>query len=95
MARIQTFSDSYKFVGSKKEIIIQIGNAVSCRFAYHMAKHLKTMLKSKDDVKDEVNDKVKDLNKLKVKELKQLCRQRKIRRYSKLRKAELIALLSK
>lgn len=91
LARIQTFPDSYKFVGSKKEIIMQIGNAVACRFAYHMAKHLKTMLENKDAVKDEVND----LNNLTVKELKEMCKKRKIKRYSKLRKAELIELLSK
>ena len=95
LARIQTFPDSYTFSGSKKEIIMQIGNAVSCRFAYHMAKHLKTMLESKDEAKNEVNDKVKDLNKLTVNELKQLCKKRKLKGYSKLRKAELIALLSK
>jgi DNA (cytosine-5)-methyltransferase 1 len=46
LSRIQSFPDSYKFSGSKKEIIMQIGNAVACKFSYHMALHLKELLKS-------------------------------------------------
>ena len=44
LKRIQTFPDSYIFEGSNKDIIIQIGNAVACRFAYYMGKHLQNML---------------------------------------------------
>jgi DNA (cytosine-5)-methyltransferase 1 len=40
LKRIQTFPDDYVLLGSNKEIIIQIGNAVACRFAYHLGKHL-------------------------------------------------------
>ena len=39
-ARIQTFPDDYKFVGSNKDIIIQIGNVVAVKFAYEIFKHI-------------------------------------------------------
>lgn len=32
--------DNYIINDSKKDIIIQIGNAVVCRFAYHLGKYL-------------------------------------------------------
>jgi DNA (cytosine-5)-methyltransferase 1 len=34
LKRIQTFPDEYILEGSKKDIIMQIGNAVACKFAY-------------------------------------------------------------
>jgi len=40
LKRIQTFPDDYEIVGSKKEIIMQIGNAVACKFAKYLGKHL-------------------------------------------------------
>lgn len=36
LKRIQTFPDSYELCGSKKEVVVQIGNAVPCMFAYHL-----------------------------------------------------------
>lgn len=44
LKRIQSFPDTYHISGSKKEIIMQIGNAVACRFAYHLGKHVIQML---------------------------------------------------
>jgi DNA (cytosine-5)-methyltransferase 1 len=40
LKRIQSFPDNYILEGSKKDIIMQIGNAVACRFAYHIGKHI-------------------------------------------------------
>jgi DNA (cytosine-5)-methyltransferase 1 len=40
LKRIQTFPDDYILEGSKKDIIIQIGNAVACKFAYYLGKYL-------------------------------------------------------
>jgi DNA (cytosine-5)-methyltransferase 1 len=40
LRRIQTFPDEFIIEGSKKDIIIQIGNAVACRFAYHLGLHI-------------------------------------------------------
>jgi DNA (cytosine-5)-methyltransferase 1 len=40
LKRIQSFPDSYIIDGSKKDIIMQIGNAVACRFAYHLGKYM-------------------------------------------------------
>ena len=40
LMRIQSFPDDYILEGSKKEIIMQIGNAVACKFAYHLGKHI-------------------------------------------------------
>lgn len=46
---IQTFPKDFLFCGSKKDIIIQIGNAVACRFAYHLSNHLFLKLNSIDE----------------------------------------------
>jgi DNA (cytosine-5)-methyltransferase 1 len=40
LKRIQTFPDEYILKGTKKDQIMQIGNAVACRFAYHLGLHL-------------------------------------------------------
>ena len=40
LKRIQSFPDNYVIEGSKKDIIIQIGNAVACKLAYHLGKYL-------------------------------------------------------
>jgi len=44
LKRIQSFPDDYIIEGSKKDIIIQIGNAVACRFAYHLGKYITNIL---------------------------------------------------
>ena len=44
LKRIQSFSDDFVLVGNKKEQIMQIGNAVATRFAYHLGKHLISIL---------------------------------------------------
>ncbi len=40
LKRIQSFPDNFILVGNKKEQIMQIGNAVASRFAYHLGKHI-------------------------------------------------------
>lgn len=44
LKRIQTFPDDYVLVGSKKEQIMQIGNAVACRFAFFLGTYLLNIL---------------------------------------------------
>ena len=44
LKRIQTFPDDYYLDGNKKDQIMQIGNAVACRFAYHLGKHIISIL---------------------------------------------------
>jgi DNA (cytosine-5)-methyltransferase 1 len=44
LKRIQSFPDDYIIVGSKKDVIMQIGNAVACRFAYHLGIYIKKNL---------------------------------------------------
>lgn len=50
LKRIQSFPDDYIIEGSNKDIIIQIGNAVPCKLAYHLGifsiKSLKNFFKS-------------------------------------------------
>lgn len=40
LKRIQTFPDTYILEGNKKEIIMQIGNAVAVKFAYHLGQYI-------------------------------------------------------
>jgi len=44
LKRIQSFPDDYIIDGSKKDIIMQIGNAVACKFAYHLGKYIINIL---------------------------------------------------
>ncbi len=44
LKRIQSFPDDYVINGSKKDIIMQIGNAVACRFAYHLGIYINSTL---------------------------------------------------
>lgn len=44
-ARIQSFTDDFRFVGTYIEKAHQIGNAVPCLFMYHLAKNIKKCLK--------------------------------------------------
>lgn len=47
LKRVQTFPDDYILVGTNKDQIMQIGNAVAPRFAYHLGKHVIAMLTEK------------------------------------------------
>jgi DNA (cytosine-5)-methyltransferase 1 len=49
LKRIQSFPDNYILDGSKKDVIIQIGNAVAPKFAYHLGKHIIKTLTEKND----------------------------------------------
>jgi DNA (cytosine-5)-methyltransferase 1 len=40
LKRIQSFPDNYIIEGSNKDIIMQIGNAVACKFAYYIGKYI-------------------------------------------------------
>jgi len=44
LKRIQSFPDTYVLEGTKKDQIMQLGNAVACGFAYHLGLHLKNLL---------------------------------------------------
>ena len=44
LKRIQSFPDNYIIDGSNKDTIIQIGNAVACKFAYYLGKYIITTL---------------------------------------------------
>ena len=45
LKRIQSFPDDYYLDGNKKEQIMQIGNAVACKFAYHLGRHVMSILR--------------------------------------------------
>lgn len=40
LKKIQSFPEDYVLKGSKKDQIMQIGNAVACQFAYHLGKYI-------------------------------------------------------
>lgn len=40
-ARLQSFPDDYYFYGNQKEVLLQIGNAVPCKFAEKIGRHIK------------------------------------------------------
>jgi len=44
LKRIQSFPDDYVINGSNKDIIMQIGNAVACKFAFHLGKYIMNTL---------------------------------------------------
>jgi DNA (cytosine-5)-methyltransferase 1 len=44
LARLQTFPDTFKFTGSKKDILIQIGNAIPCLLGKHIGKNIHKIL---------------------------------------------------
>lgn len=44
LARLQTFPDDFTFIGSKKAILCQIGNAVPCLLAEAIAKHIREVI---------------------------------------------------
>jgi len=44
LKRIQSFPDNYIIEGSNKDIIMQIGNAVACKFAYYLGKYIINIL---------------------------------------------------
>jgi len=44
LARLQSFPDDFKFLGTKSNILKQIGNAVPCKFSYVIAKSLKEQI---------------------------------------------------
>jgi DNA-cytosine methyltransferase len=46
LKRIQTFPDNYELCGSKKDVIMQIGNAVACKFAYYLGLYVVNILES-------------------------------------------------
>ena len=104
LSRIQTFPDNYKFSGSKKDIIIQIGNAVACNFAYQMSIHIKNIfndisINNDTTVNDTtvndttVNDTI--LLKYTIKQLKDICRKNNIKGFSGKTKIPLIEFMIK
>lgn len=44
-ARVQSFPENYQFIGNKKEVYMQIGNAVPCKLAYHVGLHAIMLLR--------------------------------------------------
>jgi DNA (cytosine-5)-methyltransferase 1 len=46
LKRIQSFPDDYVLCGSKKDQIMQIGNAVACKFAKSIGEHIISLLQS-------------------------------------------------
>jgi DNA (cytosine-5)-methyltransferase 1 len=45
LKRIQSFPDNYKLIGNNKEQIMQIGNAVACKLAYHLGNYINNILR--------------------------------------------------
>ena len=45
LKRIQSFPDNYVLIGNKKEQIMQIGNAVACKFAHHLGIYINHILR--------------------------------------------------
>ena len=48
MARLQTFPDEFTFAGRFKRVYWQVGNAVPCRLAYHLALAIRSQLELLD-----------------------------------------------
>jgi DNA (cytosine-5)-methyltransferase 1 len=48
LKRIQSFPDDYIIEGSNKDTIMQIGNAVACRFAFHLGQYIQRSLSTSE-----------------------------------------------
>lgn len=59
LKRIQTFGDEYILTGTNKDIIMQIGNAIPCKLAYHIGLYLQKELMSKVKIINIFNKNVK------------------------------------
>lgn len=44
LRRVQSFPDNYILEGTKKDVVMQIGNAVASRVGYHLGRHLFTLV---------------------------------------------------
>jgi DNA (cytosine-5)-methyltransferase 1 len=44
LARLQTFPDDFIFKGSKKDILVQIGNAVPCLLGKHIGQVIQKII---------------------------------------------------
>jgi DNA (cytosine-5)-methyltransferase 1 len=44
LKKIQSFPNNFVLEGNRKDKIMQIGNAVACKFAYHIANHISNIL---------------------------------------------------
>ena len=44
LARLQSFPDNFKFMGTKSKILVQLGNAVPCGLSHAIAKEVKKLL---------------------------------------------------
>lgn len=74
LQRIQSFPDSYIFEGSNKNKTIQIGNAVACKFAYHLGKYLiKILTDIEKGFEEKVEEKVEKVKKLKSNKFRCTC----------------------
>lgn len=101
VARIQSFPADYKFAGTAAEIYTQIGNAVPCLLAQHIAQSVKDFLADvplisrKTGGTDEIEFTLtyNDLLSYNKTELINLCKRNNIKGYSKYRKNELIEFL--
>lgn len=51
LKRIQSFPDDYILEGSTKDMIMQIGNAVACKFAYHLGLYINNVFQKTDPLK--------------------------------------------
>lgn len=101
LSRIQSFPDNYIFCGNRKDKIMQIGNAVPVKFAYHIAKHLKQLLENKcennDNNKCDDNNEYTSINfqEMTVPSLIAYCKENNIRGYSRKTKQQIIELINK
>lgn len=91
LARIQTFPEGYAFSGNKKDVIMQIGNALPCEFAYHISCYVKKLIEECDS-KINISD-YNYYNSLDDKELNKLCRNSDIDPQDRCR-SDIISLLS-
>lgn len=60
LKRIQTFGDDYILNGTNKDIIMQIGNAIPCKLAYHIGLYLQKELSDKVKIIQLFNNNIKN-----------------------------------
>ena len=95
LKQIQGFPKDYILKGNYIKQVVQLGNAVPPQLVEIVMKQIKELDPFEHKIESTKIESTKDLEKLKVSELKDICRKNKLKKWSKLNKPDLIKFIKK